>query len=89
MKKVNLVTLVLAGTMVLCLATYAYASSTSNRLTQEKWEYMVFQQEFAPKELSEKLNKLGADGWELSSYSLYNGGANSYSYNALILKRKL
>ena len=57
----------------------------------EQWEYKVLSRLDMSNagSIESRLNTLGAEGWELVSQGLYNGGANSDSYNALILKRKL
>ena len=61
------------------------------RATVERWEYKVLSdlRMSDASNIETHLNSLGAQGWELVSQGLYNGGANSSSYNSVILKRKL
>lgn len=60
------------------------ASARSKSLEEEeltKWEYTIEDVERINKE---KLNQLGAQGWELSGISAVNGGSS----NNMIFKRK-
>ena len=90
MKRVVLST-VLVTLSVLFVFFAVTAFSSGSIQSQEKWEYKVLSELSwsRPDGIESTLNSLGAEGWELVSQGLYNGGANSNSYNSVILKRKL
>jgi hypothetical protein len=51
--------LALAGLLLLCVLGF-----TQTARKQKGWEYKV---EYSPKNTTEKLNELGAEGWELTT----------------------
>ena len=77
MKKISLAIVVLAGVILLCSLT------NSNSSVQEKWEYKVlyvdsiknygiFADDIKRTEIiTQNLNKLGAEGWELVTPQTY------------------
>jgi len=79
------------------IAVSAVATSCINAQAQggsnvksERWEYKVMSRidMSNANEVEAELNRLGMEGWEVVSAGNYNGGANSSSYNSIILKRK-